>query len=95
MELSYLSSQVGAVKVNVKVYVQWARFNYRAVKSKCKVIDQIQDISESELQKAKGKWPRKSTTEPKQVMLAGGGGIQKCAFLKYSLSSCFAHIFSL
>ena len=53
MELSYLSSQVGAVKVNVKVNVQLARLNYRAVKSKCKVIDQMQDISESKVKKGK------------------------------------------
>ena len=39
--------------MNVKVNVQLARLNYRAVKSKCKVIDQMQDISESKVKKAK------------------------------------------
>ena len=53
MEVNFLSSQVGAVKVNVKVNVQLARLNYRAVKSKCKVIDQMQDISESKVKKGK------------------------------------------
>ena len=47
MEVNFLSSQVGAVKVNV----QLARLNYRAVKSKCKVIDQIQDISKVKSEK--------------------------------------------
>ena len=47
VEVNYLSSQVGAVKVNVKVYVHWARFNYRAVKCKSKENGQIQNPSES------------------------------------------------
>ena len=81
------SSQFGVVKVNVKVYVQVARFNYRAVKGKCKVIDEIQDISESELQKAKGKGQANSTKKPNCMMQAGGGQIQKCAFLNHPLSS--------
>ena len=51
--INFLSSQVGAVRVNVKVNVQLARLNYRAVKSKCKVIDQMQDISESKVKKGK------------------------------------------
>ena len=49
VKLNFLSSQVGAVKVNV----QLARLNYRAVKSKCKVIDQMQDKSESECKRLK------------------------------------------
>ena len=55
MEVNFQSSYVGAVKVNVKVNVQLARFNYRAVKCKCKVIDQIQNKSESKVKRQSGK----------------------------------------
>ena len=55
MELNFLSSQVGAVKVNakvnVKVNVQLARFNYRAVKWKCK----MRNKSESKVKRQSGK----------------------------------------